>query len=170
MTQIQHELENDSSEEHNENQEMKMEVEISQHSLEDLKQNEHSSDDCGDTEEDQDILSEMEDDPVYKELEKYKDLKFTRSKFAEKLELWKKDPTIFWVKNKEEFPLLSRLWRRVGTIKASSASAERVFSLGGFLLTARRWNMKPETLTSIVMLHQWEKNGFINIIKRNNIY
>ena len=59
----------------------------------------------------------------------------------------------------EELPavhhVISRVWRRVGSVKGASASAERIFSLSGFILMDRRWNMDPETLTCIVLLHNW---------------
>ena len=63
------------------------------------------------------------------------------------------------VHNREKFPLLSHVWRRVGTIKGPSASAERIFSLAGFLISGRRWNMDAETLNCIVLQHNWlERN------------
>ena len=96
-------------------------------------------------------------DHVTTELKKYVDLKLSKTKMAEELKIWKKDPSLFWAVNKKEFPILSRLWRRIGSVKAASAGAERIFSLSGFLLSARRWNMDPETLTCIVLLHNWGK-------------
>ena len=98
---------------------------------------------------------------MQREFNAYLELKFPKSKFKEDLESWKKDPSLFWCPNKHQFPLLSRVWRRVGSIKASSASAERIFSIGGFILMARRWKMDPESVSSIVMLHQWDKHNIV---------
>ena len=89
--------------------------------------------------------------PVEKELKKYLDLFF--SKMKTQLKDWIDDPTSFWAHNREKFPLLSHVWRRVGTIKGASASAERIFSLAGFLISGRRWNTDAETLNCIVLQH-----------------
>ena len=120
-----------------------------------------SSDDCGDCEKDIKNVEQKDESPVIREFEEYLELKFPRSKFLADLECWKNDPSAFWCPNKHRFPLLSRLWRRVGSIKASSAYVERVFSHGGFVLMARRWNLQPESVSSIVMLHQWTKHNLV---------
>ena len=88
-------------------------------------------------------------------------MKFTKKDFKEQLSCWKDDPTSFWCANKGTFKILSRVWRRLGTIKAASAGAERVFSVGGFITMARRWNMTAESLAAIVMQHNWVKSGLI---------
>ena len=112
--------------------------------------------DLGDS--DEETEDEDEDgDEISQELRKYIDLKLSKKKMSAELKAWKSDPSLFWALNKNEFKILSRLWRRIGSVKGASASAERIFSLSGFLLMARRWNMDPETLTCIVLLHNWGK-------------
>ena len=88
--------------------------------------------------------------------------KFPKSKYNNDLAIWKKDPTVFWSMNKQPCPLLSRLWRRVRSIKAASASAERVFSVGGFITSGRRWNLSADSIKNIVLLNQWTKSGLLN--------
>ena len=68
-------------------------------------------------------------------------------------------PSIFWATNRKEYKILSRVWRRIASIQGSSAGAERIFSLSVFLLMARRWNLDPETLMCITLLHNWYKQG-----------
>lgn len=88
-------------------------------------------------------------------------MKFPKSECKDELRIWKEDPTSFWCANKHKFKLLSRVWRRLGTIKAASAGAERIFSIGGFITMARRWNMSPESLACIVMQHNWIQAGLV---------
>ena len=89
---------------------------------------------------------------------------FQQSKMKTQLKDWIDDPTSFWAHNREKFPLLSHVWRRVGTIKGASASAERIFSLAGFLISGWRWNMDAETLNCIVLQHNWLKRNLIWVI------
>ena len=117
---------------------------------------EGSSDELGDDEPEQSNPADDED-PVKKEFEKYKDLVLSKEKYGKELKQWKKNPSLFWCANKREFPLLAHLWRRIGPIKGSSSAAERIFSLAGFILMARRWNMKPASVNAIVLQHNWNK-------------
>ena len=83
------------------------------------------------------------------------DLKFSSKDFSRELKQWKKDPSLFWCANKKRFKILSRLWRRIGTVKAASAGAERMFSLSGFVLSGRRWNLNPTSVMNVCLQHQW---------------
>ena len=95
------------------------------------------------------------------ELCKYVDLHLGRRQYEQEVRIWKDDPTSFRCTRRQEFSLLSRVWRRIGSIKGTSCGAERIFSLGGFVLMARRWNMDPASLEAIVLQHQWAKDGLI---------
>ena len=92
------------------------------------------------------MLDKKNTDTIHLEFTDYLKVNFPRNKLKKDLESWKKDHSLFWCRNKVQFPLVSRVWRRIGTIKASSSSTERVFSLGGLILSARRLNMNQKTL------------------------
>ena len=126
----------------------------------DVDRDSDSDDDGGDTEEEE-VDDEVEKDEALEEVEKYLAMKFPKNEFQDQLPVWKEDPSTFWCSNKHKFKLLSRVWRRLGTIKAASAAAERIFSVGGFITMARRWNMTAESLACIVMQHNWLKAGLI---------
>ena len=122
---------------------------------------EDDSEDLGDSEDDDEEMEEVITDPVEKELKKYLELSFGKKKCRVELKEWLDDPTTFWAPNRKKFPLLSHVWRRIGAIKGASASAERIFSLAGFLISARRWNMDSESLNCIVLQHNWLERGLM---------
>ncbi len=100
-------------------------------------------------------------DIVELELKKYIDLSLGRKKYGDELKLWRDDPTPFWCMRRHEFPLMSRVWRRIDTIKGTSCGSERIFSLGGFILMGRRWCMDPASLEAVVLQHRWYHDGLI---------
>ena len=57
---------------------------------------------------------------------------------------------------------MSRLWRQVGTIKGASAGAERIFSLAGFILNARRNRLDSKSLKALTCQSQWYKNDLLD--------
>ena len=86
-----------------------------------------SDEELGDSED------EMEDGPVdvvALELQKYVDLHLGRRQYEQELRIWKDDPTSFWCARRQEFPLLSRVWVRIGSIKGTSCGVEKDFLLG----------------------------------------
>jgi len=117
-----------------------------------------SFEDLGDSEEEEEPVT----DTVLEEFNSYLNLKVTEKKYGKaQLAKWRDDPTSFWSSKKQHFPLLSRVWRRIGSVKGTSSGSERIFSLGGFILMARRWNLSPESLEAIVLQHNWIKNNLI---------
>ncbi|CAF1238449.1 unnamed protein product [Adineta ricciae] len=61
---------------------------------------------------------------------------------------------VWWKKHSAIFPQLSRLALSLLSIPASSAASERVFSETGRILEARRQQLHPESLDSLVFLLQ----------------
>ena len=59
----------------------------------------------------------------------------------------------WWNANKTVYPKLTRLARSVLCIPASSSSSERVFSAAGLTISERRTALNPETVDSILFLH-----------------
>ena len=70
-------------------------------------------------------------------------------------------PTSFWCEYKNAYPFLSRVFRQIGSIKGSSASSERIFSLAGFILCARRHNLDWDSLRAIALNHNWLKHHVV---------
>ena len=64
----------------------------------------------------------------------------------------KPDPLLWWKNHELEYPSVARLARKYLAIPASSAPAERVFSLCKITLEKKRWRMKIEMLEATLML------------------
>lgn len=58
----------------------------------------------------------------------------------------------WWKKNEMKFPLLARLARKYLAIPATSAPAERLFSVAGLVLEEKRTNLKPNKVDKILFL------------------
>ena len=61
---------------------------------------------------------------------------------------------MWWKKHAARFPYLSQLARRYLAMSATSASVERLFSVAGQVITAKRANLHPSTVTLLVFLHE----------------
>ena len=61
---------------------------------------------------------------------------------------------MWWKKYAVRFPYLSRLARRYLAMPATSASVERLFSVSGQVVTAKRARLDPTTVTLLVFLHE----------------
>jgi len=61
---------------------------------------------------------------------------------------------IWWKVHAVRFPYLSRLARRYLAMPATSASVERLFSVSGQVVTAKRARLDPSTVTLLVFLHE----------------
>lgn len=57
----------------------------------------------------------------------------------------------FWKENRFRFPLLAMLARKIMSVGVSSAGAERMFSMSGYLISSRRSRLKPETVERSMM-------------------
>lgn len=66
----------------------------------------------------------------------------------------------WWHRNRHTFPNLYRLFVSKAGITASSAPSERKFSETGIILTARRSNMLPETVSDLVLA----RNSLMNFL------
>ena len=61
---------------------------------------------------------------------------------------------MWWKVHAVRFPYLSRLARRYLAMPATSASVERLFSVAGQVVTAKRARLDPSTVTLLVFLHE----------------
>ena len=61
---------------------------------------------------------------------------------------------MWWKLHAMRFPYLSRLARRYLAMPATSASVERLFSVSGQVVTAKRARLDPSTVTLLVFLHE----------------
>jgi len=61
---------------------------------------------------------------------------------------------MWWKLHAMRFPYLSRLARRYLAMPATSASVERLFSVAGQVVTAKRARLDPSTVTLLVFLHE----------------
>ena len=83
--------------------------------------------------------------PLMLELEKYQTMALPEID-VDTLEWWKQ--------NKNELPLLAGLARSYLAIPVTSASSERMFSVGGRTVTDFRHNVKPENTSMLVFVSQ----------------
>jgi len=91
--------------------------------------------------------SSSDDDDPYDEVLEYMKMKVNFPKGGDVLLWWKNHSTIF--------PQLSRLAPPLLSIPASSTTSERVFSETGRILEARRQQLNPDTLDSLVFLRNF---------------
>ena len=61
---------------------------------------------------------------------------------------------MWWKEHATRFPYLSQLARRYLAMPDTSASVERLFSVAGQIVTAKRANLHPSTVTLLVFLHE----------------
>ena len=61
---------------------------------------------------------------------------------------------MWWKLHAVRFPYLSRLARRYLAMPATSDSVERLFSVSGQVVTAKRARLDPSTVTLLVFLHE----------------
>ena len=60
----------------------------------------------------------------------------------------------WWKEHAARSPYLSQLARRYLAMPATSASVERLFSVAGQIVTAKRARLHPDTVTLLVFLHE----------------
>jgi hypothetical protein len=66
------------------------------------------------------------------------------------------DPLQFYTVNEKELPIFSAVARRVLAIPATSATTERLFSVGGRVCTFDRASLTPANVDILTTLHVWE--------------
>jgi hypothetical protein len=67
------------------------------------------------------------------------------------------DPLVWYKEIGHQFPMVARLARRLLAIPASSAPAERIFSVSGNVITKKRARLDPDTARHLVFLHgSWQ--------------
>lgn len=64
----------------------------------------------------------------------------------------------WWKMNEKCYPRLSKVALQLLSIPASSAAAERVFSLAGNVITEKRNKLGPKSVDSLLFLHSIYKN------------
>ena len=62
------------------------------------------------------------------------------------------DPLQWWKKHEENFPRICKLARKYLSIPATSAPSERLFSVGGGVVTCHRASLKPDAVDRLVFL------------------
>ncbi len=70
------------------------------------------------------------------------------------------DVFIFWRKNQDKLPIMSKYARYILPINACSADAERLFSAAGIICSPRRNKLSPSHLNMITCLRFWYENEF----------
>ena len=60
----------------------------------------------------------------------------------------------WWKEHAAQFPYLSQVARRYLAMTATSASVERLFSVAGQVVTAKRNRIHPSSVTLVVFLHE----------------
>ena len=69
------------------------------------------------------------------------------------------DPLEFYALNEKALPIFSKVARRVLAIPATSATTERLFSVGGRVCTFDRASLTPANVDILTTLHVWEMSG-----------
>ena len=62
------------------------------------------------------------------------------------------DPLQWWLKHEHTFPRLSKLAKKYLSIPATSSPSERLFSVGGNIVTCHRAALKPDAVDRLVFL------------------
>jgi hypothetical protein len=74
-----------------------------------------------------------------------------------KQQLMKRDTDIlkYWASNEYEFPIIARIARDHLAIPATSAASERVFSIGGDIITKKRNRLGASNTRRLLCLRDW---------------
>lgn len=96
-----------------------------------------------------------EKEPLKEELDKYLQLQVSWPvKKANEEKTPRPDRSNWWKQNHKDFPILSKLARRFLAIPASSVPAERVFSVGGTLVSKKRSRLTPGHVEMLLFLNK----------------
>lgn len=69
------------------------------------------------------------------------------------------NPLKFWHAHEDRFPILSSLAFKYLAMPASSASVERLFSVAGGIISARRASMTIETAEKVIFYREYLRQG-----------
>jgi hypothetical protein len=61
----------------------------------------------------------------------------------------------YWQAKQYQYPVISRIAQDYLAIPASSAASERIFSVGGDIVTKKRNRLLPSTLRYLLCLRDW---------------
>ena len=64
----------------------------------------------------------------------------------------------FWKLKERNFPLLSKVAKRLLCARATSSPAERLFSSAGYNIWDRRCSLNPLKINKMMIVNQYEKN------------
>ena len=64
------------------------------------------------------------------------------------------DPLKWWKSNSHRYPYLALLVRSVLCIPATSVPSERIFSLAGNIVTAKRCSLRPENVNYMIFMNK----------------
>ena len=67
----------------------------------------------------------------------------------------------WWKQQSGTFPRLSRLARSILAVPATSTPSERVFSIAGLTLLAKRSSLAPHTVSKIIFVH--DNDGCVGV-------
>lgn len=81
-------------------------------------------------------------------------------RISKEIDLYKKesrlpptaDPLMFWKKNSEKYPLLTRFAKAYLCVQATSVASERIFSTAGDIVTATRSCLDPDHVDRLIFL------------------
>ena len=67
----------------------------------------------------------------------------------------KTDILKYWASKQYEYPVLAAIAKDHLAVPATSADSERVFSVGGDIVTKKRNRLAPSTLRYLICLRNW---------------
>ncbi|CAF3643806.1 unnamed protein product [Rotaria sp. Silwood1] len=67
------------------------------------------------------------------------------------------NPLDFWRYHAKQFPLLSKLAKRIYSISATSCNVEHQFSSAGLVINQGRTNINPEHIDNILLIRSFKK-------------
>lgn len=115
------------------------------------------------------IATEIEQPAILRELDSDDEMYQHRGPSIEEVEWrrWFKENGVdrntnilkYWQAKQYQYPVISRIARDYLAIPASSAASERIFSVGGDIVTKKRNRLLPSTLRYLLCLRDWGVMG-----------
>ena len=115
------------------------------------------------------IAAETEQPKTPRELDSEDEMYQHRGPYIEDIEWrrWLKENGVdrdtdilkYWQAKQYQYPVISRIARDYLAIPASSAASERIFSVGGDIVTKKRNRLLPTTLRYLLCLRDWGVMG-----------